>query len=233
MSARQTILSEIQARNGSTAEAAPDFNIQIPSPEYDVDFWSNKTAHFLQMLEQVHGTWNILANMDEVPNAVMCYLQGIHLELRVIAAPDENLTRLHWQQSGVDATWGKAEKPDRVSVTMAYAGIAETGTIAMVSSAQSPVTLNFLPEVNIVVLPESRLVPAMEQFWPLVKQQPRAVNFITGPSKTADIEQTIVYGAHGPKKFHVLIIKDSRNIAMQNGGVNQPIDSGLIKNASA
>jgi L-lactate dehydrogenase complex protein LldG len=76
----------------------------------------------------------------------------------------------------------------------------------MVSSPDSPVTLNFLPEVNIVVLLVKRLVSTIEQFWPMIGEHPRAINFITGPSKTADIEQTIVYGAHGPKRFHVILV---------------------------
>ncbi|WP_423910442.1 LutC/YkgG family protein [Candidatus Spongiihabitans sp.] len=192
---------------------APDFSIKLPQPDYQFDIESNKTEasktdQFIAMLAQVHGTWEILENLGDVPVSVANYLIKAGTELRAVIATDEKLTQLDWGDMVVESR--AAKKSDCASITMAFAGIAETGTIAMVSSAQSPITLNFLPEINIVVLMESRLAATMEQFWPRIKAQPRAINFITGPSKTADIEQTLVYGAHGPRHFHVIIVKNPR-----------------------
>ena len=92
---------------------------------------------------------------------------------------------------------------------MAFAGIAETGTLVMVSSKQSPVNHHFLPEFNIAILRQSKLVDTMESLWPLIGEHPRTINLITGPSKTADIEQTIVYGAHGPRTLHIILVRDA------------------------
>ncbi len=210
MSARETILSKIRAATDSSDfESAPDFSIALPQPDYPFDIEANKTGQFVEMLVQVHGTWEILANLGDVPDSATHYLIKAGAKLRAAIATDPKLTQLDWADLVVEPR--PARKSDRTSITLAFAGIAETGTIAMVSSARSPVTLNFLPEINIVVLLESRLVATMEQFWPMmkvIKAQPRAINFITGPSKTADIEQTIVYGAHGPRHFHVIIVKN-------------------------
>ena len=205
MTARNEILSKIRSRLSSAkTDSVPVFSIQLPHPDYEVDLESNKVGQFKAMLNQVHGTCDQVGKIEDVPESVAVYLSQNQVELRAVIATDDNLGELDWKQVTVEQR--KANKSDRSSITMAFAGIAETGTIAMVSSPHSPITLNFLPEVNIVVLMATRLVSTIEQFWPMVDEHPRAINFITGPSKTADIEQTIVYGAHGPKSFHVILV---------------------------
>ncbi len=216
MTARETILSRIRTKiassdagvdvglDGLTAGCPPDFSIQLPQPDYGFDIEDNKTERFIALLEQVHGTTDIWTKLDEVPTAVAHYLTKSGAELRAVITADNALTQLDWGNLIVEPK--AATKSTRTSVTLAFAGIAETGTIAMLSSPESPVTLHFLPEINIVVLLESKLLATIEQLWQKIETQPRAINFITGPSKTGDIEQTIIYGAHGPKQFHVIII---------------------------
>jgi len=106
---------------------------------------------------------------------------------------------------------GRAIDSDKASLTRAFAGIAETGTIIQLSGPESPTTLNFLPEVHLVVLEVSNLHASYEEAWSRLREQamPRTVNMISGPSRTADIEQTIVRPAHGPKNMHVLIVRSS------------------------
>lgn len=231
MSDRQAILAKIcdsadsadsadSLESGALAFAPPDFAIALPQPDYGFDIEANKTDQFTAMLTQAHGSWEIVENLSHVPASAIRYLTKAGADLHAAIAPDEKLTRLEWGDMAVEAR--AAQETDHTSITMAFAGIAETGTIAMLSSAQSPTTLNFLPEINIVVLPKARLLATVEQFWPKLhihsmaqpETQPqtshRAINFITGPSKTADIEQTIVYGAHGPRHFHVIIVKNQR-----------------------
>lgn len=95
-------------------------------------------------------------------------------------------------------------------MTVAFAGVAETGSLVMLSGPETPTTLNFLPEHCLVVLERSRLVANLEDVWPLLRgigpKPPRAVNFVTGPSRTADVEQTIQLGAHGPRRLQVYLV---------------------------
>lgn len=106
---------------------------------------------------------------------------------------------------------GPASGDDAVSVTLALACIAETGTLMLVSEAGTPTTLNFLPELAICIVPRSRIVGAYEQALAALRTRypdrlPRIVNFVTGPSRTADIEEILQIGAHGPKSLHVIVV---------------------------
>jgi L-lactate dehydrogenase complex protein LldG len=97
-----------------------------------------------------------------------------------------------------------------VGITGACCAIAETGTLVTLSGADTPPSVSLLPETHIAVLHANRIVRSMEDAWQLVRDAqgtlPRAVNFISGPSRTADIEQTVTLGAHGPYRVHIIIV---------------------------
>ena len=109
---------------------------------------------------------------------------------------------------------GRAEPEDAVSLTPCFAAVAETGTLMLVSGAETPTTLNFLPDTHIVVLRAGQVVASYEDGWDRLRAAtvpaapapglPRTVNFITGPSRTGDIEQRIELGAHGPRRLHIV-----------------------------
>ena len=210
VSSRDSILGKIRDRIGASDDVSPGAIPQPPAPEYEVNFSDDKVASFISRLEAVHGTVSRVSDLEEVPKTVNSYLAELDPAKAVnaiVVSTNPLLADLDWMPLQVEAR--AADRKDRVSVTLAFAGIAETGTVAMVSGAQSPVTPSFLPEVNIVVLLESTMLSTLEELWPKVEQQPRVINLITGPSKTGDIEQTIVYGAHGPRQFHVILVDEA------------------------
>jgi L-lactate dehydrogenase complex protein LldG len=107
---------------------------------------------------------------------------------------------------------GKPDASDAISVTGAFAAVAETGTLVLVSSPEHPSTLNLLAETHIAILREDRIVGSYEEAFAMLRAArdgrrfPRTVMFVTGPSRSADIEQTIQYGAHGPRRVHILLL---------------------------
>jgi L-lactate dehydrogenase complex protein LldG len=125
-------------------------------------------------------------------------------------ATQSPLNEIDWPQS-LTIEHRPARREDRIAVTGAFAGIAETGTLVLLSSPGSPTTLNFLPDVHIAVLRREQIVTHIEDVWTRLRAQskamPRTVNMITGPSRTADIEQTIQLGAHGPRSLHVILVE--------------------------
>ncbi len=179
----------------------------VPSPRYRTPLPADLVEQFSLLHRRVHGTYEEVASLRAVPQAVHRHLSEQSIPRKIVLSPEPELSSIDWE--GLDVESRAVNREDQSSVTMAFAGIAETGTLAMVSSKRSPVNHHFLPEFNIVVLKQSRLVDTMESLWPLISEQPRTINLITGPSKTADIEQTIVYGAHGPRTLHVILVRDA------------------------
>jgi L-lactate dehydrogenase complex protein LldG len=151
-----------------------------------------------------------LRRADDVPAAVADYLAQHNLPAAIAASPA--LKNLPWRsRPALSVRFGRGQDADLVSVTPAHAGIAETGTLMLASSADRPITLNFLPDTHMVVLDRRSIVANYEDGWDRWRAEhpegpPRTVNFITGPSRTADIEQKILYGAHGPRRLHILLV---------------------------
>ena len=177
-----------------------------------------RIALFASMAESVFATVERVSRPDAVPGAVADYLAGQNLPPSLVMAPDPALDAYPWADRPMLAIRrGPAEEADRVSVTGALMGFAETGTLMMASGPDHPSTLNFLPETHIVVLPAERIGGAYEEGWAHLRAEgaaaadgnfmPRTVNLITGPSRTADIEQTITLGAHGPRRLHIVIVE--------------------------
>ena len=178
----------------------------VPQPE--------RIALFCQWAEAVNATVIRLAPR-EVPAAVAAYLAQNNLPPQLVAAPGPQVTSFDWgSQPLLELRYGTPVDADRVALTGAFAGVAETGTLVMTSGPQHPTSLNLLPETHIVILREADIVGTYEDVWGRLRKRfgsgtmPRALNTITGPSRTADIEQTIQLGAHGPRRMHILVVSD-------------------------
>jgi L-lactate dehydrogenase complex protein LldG len=173
---------------------------------------------FVAMAEEVQTTVARIASDDEVPAEVARYLAAENLPAELKMAPDPELDALPWSDRPLlQVRRGKAESGDAVSLTPCLAAVAETGTLMLTSGEATPTTLNFLPDTHIVVVHAGQVVATYEDGWDLLRAQsadrlwglPRTVNFITGPSRTGDIEQRIELGAHGPRRLHVIIVGDA------------------------
>ena len=167
---------------------------------------------FAAKLERLTGTVGKVTSVPEVGEAVSAYLREHNLPNELVVTADPLLSAVPWPAHlSVERRAGKGD--DKVSVTGGFAAVAETGSVVLLSSPETPTTLNFLPDDHIMVLPASRLVRHIEDVWTLLRERsggmPRTVNFVTGPSRTADVEQTIQIGAHGPRRVHVILIVES------------------------
>jgi L-lactate dehydrogenase complex protein LldG len=173
---------------------------------------------FIAMAEEASATVARVNTMIDVPNAVADFLRNHNLPMRAALAPDPALDAARWERrKTLELRKGRAEPFDEVGISLAWKAVAETGTLVMLSGAATPTTLNFLPETEIVILPADRVVGAYEEALAPLRANgaegrhslPRVVNFITGPSRSADIEQTLQLGAHGPRRLHIVIVDDA------------------------
>jgi len=198
--ARQTV----QARLATPPHGPAIARAALPKAE--------RVALFCQWAEFNSATVARVA-AAEVASEVTAYLARNNLPAEAAMAPSPQLERYDWAgQAMLSLRRGVGRASDQVSITGAFAGIAETGTLVMASGPDHPVTLNLLPDTHIVVLNEADIVGGYEEVWVMLRQRygkdgmPRTVNTITGPSRTADIEQTIELGAHGPRRLHIVVV---------------------------
>jgi L-lactate dehydrogenase complex protein LldG len=126
---------------------------------------------------------------------------------------DPRLAKIAWPNGGPQIVHGPSDGRDLSGLSHAFAGVSETGTLLLLSGTDNPTTVNFLPENHIVVIEASQIEANYEAAFARLRKQakgrmPRTVNMVTGPSRSADIEQTLILGAHGPVRLHIVVVGD-------------------------
>lgn len=223
MSARDTVLGKIRASMGNPAsnderrKAVMDRLTDTPTgiiPGRAQLPQAGQVELFCTMAEQFGATLARVSDYGEVAGEVSGYLRSRNLPAAIRMGADKRLKSAGWEtEKNLELRHGPSDGGDLAGVSHATAGIAETGTVAMMSGQDNPTTINFLPEHHIVVIKAADIKGDMESVWSMVREKqgkgemPRALNLITGPSRSGDIEQTILLGAHGPRALHVIVVE--------------------------
>lgn len=219
MAARDEILGRIRTGLHRGADAAVAAQAEMlsalstrdhgPKPAMECDA-RGLLNRFQRKSEALSTTVRRVARESEAPTAAADYLAAMDVPQAAVIWPA--LQDLDWAGAGVEIEARGAHDADLVGITGCFCAVAETGTLLLCSSAQTPATVSLLPETHIAIVRASRILPYMEDAFDLARRElgrlPRALNFISGPSRTGDIEQTIVLGAHGPYRVHVIVIED-------------------------
>ena len=214
MAARENILARIRAAqsgrtsaDGSDRPARAAYIAAHPAGPRPSSEWE-PVARFRERALGLATTVDEVSTPASVPAAVARYLDQNKLSRTAVCWPE--LVELEWQAAGVRVEARAAQGEDMVGITGAFCAIAETGTLMLLSGPRTPGPTSLLPETHIAVVRTARIVRGMEDAWQLLRGEhpamPRSVNFISGPSRTADIEQTLVLGAHGPYRVHVVLV---------------------------
>jgi L-lactate dehydrogenase complex protein LldG len=213
-SARDRILGRVRSALGrdgpvpaATAEVLLAHVAQHPAGPRPATDWE-PLARLRERVLALSSTVDEVETLASVPEAVARYLVQTNLPRSVVVWPE--LAHIDWRRGGIEAEARKAVGSDRVGITGCFCAIAETGTLLQLSANGRPASTSLLPETHIAIVPAGRIVNGMEDAWALVRDEcatlPRAVNLISGPSRTADIEQTLVLGAHGPYRVHIVVV---------------------------
>lgn len=214
MSARDNILARIRAAQGKPSVAGAEerestrahlaAHRQSPRPRVAGD----PVAYFCARALALASTIEQVDTASDAPRAVAGYLKRNTLPLSAVCWPE--FAALDWAGAELEVEARAARDGDLVGITGAFCAIAETGTLMLTSSANTPAAASLLPETHIALVRAGRIVANMEEAWQLLRDEhvfmPRAVNFVSGPSRTADIEQTVTLGAHGPYRVHIVVV---------------------------
>ena len=214
MTARESILARIRARQGKSPvateaeRAAVRAQIQARPASVRPRMDWEPVARFRERAQGLASTVEDVETLAAVPAAVARYLEASGLPR--VAVCWKELNALDWSGAGMQVEARAARDTDLIGITGAFCAIAETGTLMTVSGRDTPPTVSLLAETHVAVVNASRIVRGMEEAWQLLRSElgrlPRAVNFISGPSRSADIEQTVTLGAHGPYRVHIIVV---------------------------
>jgi L-lactate dehydrogenase complex protein LldG len=196
----------------AAAEAIIAGHAQGPRPGPPGD----RVGHFMQRARDLESTVERIANRAAIPTAVARYLDELRLPPALAAQKSHagvcwpEFAALDWTGAGLAIEARPTTGDDRLGITGAFCAIAETGTMVILTGADAPTATALLPDTHVAVVSAERIVDGMEDAFALIRRErgvlPRAVNLISGPSRTGDIEQTIVLGAHGPFRVHILVV---------------------------
>ena len=175
-----------------------------PLPAIDAD----PIEHFVRRAEQLSSSVERIGSHAEAPAALARYLDAGGLPRRGVCY--DELLSLDWATAGIELEARPPRDEDLLGVTGCFCAIAETGSLVFASGRATPASSHLLPETHVVLLDAKRIVAHQEDAFELMRRElgqiPRGFNTVSGPSRTGDIEQTIVLGAHGPYRVHVMIV---------------------------
>src|SRR5215831_18697783 len=218
--ARDAVLARVRKAVGQAnreraraeADAYVAAHAQGPRPAMPADL----VARFMQRATDMESTVERLTDRATIPAAVARYVDGLTLPTalahqkshRGVCWPE--FADLDWRGAGLDIEARPTLGDDRLGITGTFCAIAETGTLVVLAGAETPTATTLLPDTHVAVLRADRILSGMEEAFALVRRErgamPRAMNMISGPSRTGDVEQTIVLGAHGPFRVHILVV---------------------------
>ena len=192
MSARDAILNKVRASLGAgndgrlavvreRLDSAPQGLIpqrgQLPD--------AARIDLFATQAEKVHATTERLGSYADLPAAISAYLRSKNLPASIRMGDDSRLNGADWStQASLEILQGPSDGNDEAGLSHAFGAVAETGTLVLHSGGDNPTTVNFLPEHHLVVVDAKDV----------------------GPSRSGDIEQKMLLGAHGPRALHIMVV---------------------------
>lgn len=215
MSSRDRILAAVRRQ----AEAQPDRSAQAVEARLSAERAHGLTPvisrlegaarydRFRTEAEKVHATLSEIADLADLPGAIAHELRQRNLGPALRMGEDPAFQRLDWD--GIEVSTGPGRLTEPATLSRAFCAVAETGTLMLLSGPENPVTLTFLGETHFITVAKSEIEAGLEAAWTRLRAagaDSRTVNFVTGPSRTGDIEQKLELGAHGPVALHIFVV---------------------------
>ncbi len=222
MNAKDRILGKLRASLEGTTPVADDYDVGLVTDPWRYPA-AERIARLRQMLEAVHGE-TIVTTAAAWPQCVVEALAARNIGELLVSPATAHGCRLaeHVREQGADLRLKGYERPVEewkdelffrtpASLTGTLGGIAATGSLVLWPTPQEPRLMSLVPPLHIALLKASEV---RDNLFELMHAQrwtdglPTNALLVSGPSKTADIQQTLAYGAHGPKALLVLILED-------------------------
>jgi L-lactate dehydrogenase complex protein LldG len=208
---RDHILHKVRTALGRSAgqapAAAPEVRLRVPEMSLE-----ERLAAFQRALEALGGTVARASSPEDARARVAKLLSGKRAVASNAAVLKEcTIDTLEGVEGGFrqEANLRRACAAADAGVTSAAYGLADTGSLVMFSTGEEARMISLLPPVHIAVVPKERILTGLDELFLLHPQPGEASSsmvLITGPSRTADIEQILIRGVHGPGELHVIVV---------------------------
>jgi len=198
MTARAEILAKLKAANVAKPAGAGVYRPQLGG---------DLKAEFMLKAKAADAIVHEVANAQDLPASLQSVFALNGSEKSVHIAPHSSLHDLPWERAPKVILSEATPASTDMALSAADFAIAESGTLAFLSGAGRPSSWHFLPEIECVLVGRATIVPTLEDLFAKLadRTRPSTLNLVTGPSRTADIEQTIERGAHGPRELHIFL----------------------------
>ena len=228
ISSRQQILANIRSSITANSSLADEKRMSIAKrriaihprgviPHTSINPRKSTLALFCNKVIASEASLQKVKSYGKVRKAISKYLRENNLPHQIKIGTDKRLQKIvAGKDYALDFVVGSGRTEDKVCLSHAFCGAAETGTLILTSGPENPTTLNFLPETHIVIINRNDIQKSYESVWKKLRRKfgkgnmPRTLNMITGPSRSADIEQTLILGAHGPLRLHVIVVNEDK-----------------------
>lgn len=181
-----------------------------PPPQIRLPEWSGDAlVSFIGKVEASIARPHRLASFAGAPAKIAEVLRLANAAPELHVPAESSLLRLPWNAVPALSISSAPPTGDQSALSAAEFGIAETGTLVFFSGSNSRSSWHFRPGREFILIEQTRILPRFEDVIARINTlpaTPATINLVTGPSRTADIEQTIELGAHGPREIHVLIV---------------------------
>ena len=193
---RDAILDAL--RNGrGPSRSAPAYPLPLSN--------ENPVARFIAKAKACVAEVQLIFSPDDAPEAIFALLAAAGARPRLHIPAVSPLNQLPWQRAPGLTLTDTPPSGEDAAFSAADFGIGETGTLVFFSGAKSHSSWHYRPGREIVLIHRTQILPRFEDVIARIPAMPATVNLVTGPSRTADIEQTIELGAHGPRSLHILL----------------------------
>jgi L-lactate dehydrogenase complex protein LldG len=208
VSSRAAILQNIRTALGRTAGQPPT---PLPAPALRIPLSGRDafTSLFVQKFEKLNGKAFVVLDPAEVLPALAAILEG--KSVVTSNAPFLETCGITRGPTDRDALRQACATAD-IGITSVDYALAETGTFVMLSSPKEARMISLLPPAHIAIIPRTRMLANLDELLgvlPLPAEQTSSMVLITGPSRTADIEQILVRGVHGPGEVYAMIVENA------------------------
>lgn len=220
MTARERILARVNSIRATRADIAKVDPVSShektnPVAAMSMSGVDQYVATFCARAAEEAATSECVATHAAVPQAVAAYLdqQGLERRVHVAGINRRDDVPINWSgDTDIEPITGSMAADGATLVSGCLAAIAEAGVVVTDSGSGYPNAWHYLAATHIVVLRAAQIVDGFEAFWRFARERfgsapPRAINWIVGPSRTADLGVPSKLGAHGPARVHVIIVE--------------------------